>query len=310
MADWQLITGNCIDELDKLPEKSVQLVLSSPPYLWARNYGHRDQIGHEPSVKDYVDTMVKVARACRRVLKYDGVMALVLGDKYNGSGGAGGDYSETGIHSGQPKFGRFYDPTLRRKCLCMIPARVAIALSEDQWVLRSEIIWAKPDPPPQNAKDRPTSAHESIYWFSKNETYYSNMDAIVEPLLYPDAKVDHFGGNNYEKYEAAGYTGRAYDASKLKGKRKRDVWLVSHSGSHSEEHHASYPPALIEPIVLALTRPGDTVLDPFSGTATTGVVATMNGRNYIGIDIKEEYNNIGRGRLENVRYQPEFGCLS
>lgn len=195
--------------------------------------------------------MVVVFRSVRRVLKDDGTLWLNLGDSYNGSGGAGGDYSPGGLKEGQPKYPGRNEKSLKPKDLMMIPARVALALQADGWWLRSEIIWHKPNPMPESVTDRPTKSHEMIYLLAKSAKYFYDAEAIKEPSKDP---IDDRGARTAEEH-------KRFPTEKVNGIRasgvyptrnKRDVWTVT-TKPYKEAHFATFPPDLIEPCILAGT---------------------------------------------------------
>ena len=176
MSEYRVLIGDCINTLKGIPNESVDCAITSPPYFGLRDYGIDGQIGLETTIDEYISRMVEIMREVRRVLKPEGTLWLNIGDSYNGSGGAGGDYNKGGLRQGQPKYGRKNDPSLKPKDLMMIPARLAIALQADGWYLRSDIIWSKPNPMPESVKDRPARKHEYLFLLSKNRKYYYNAD--------------------------------------------------------------------------------------------------------------------------------------
>lgn len=302
-GDVRLFHGDALDVARTLADESVQTIVTSPPYFGLRDYGEDGQIGAEGSVGEYVARMVELFRELRRVLADDGTLWLNLGDSYTGSWGNQGRKADRGtqrpINTGMltpVTDGRY--PTKgsgtgsRRpgeppaKNLLGAPWRVAFALQDDGWFLRSDIIWDKPNPMPSSVRDRPTSAHEHMFLLSKSTRYFYDWEAIAE-----DAVSDRPSGNGFARPERISLDGRGQDEpwSDIGGKRnKRDVWRVA-TVPFPGAHFAVYPPDLVRPCILAGSRPGDTVLDPFSGSGTTGAVATFEGRKYIGIDLNREY---------------------
>jgi len=357
-------TGDALSVLRGLEPESVHCCVTSPPYWGLRSYlpdGHADkaaEAGAEPTPEAYVENLVAVFREVRRVLRKDGTLWLNLGDSYNGSGGAGGDYNAGGLKDGQPKYPGRKVPTLKPKDLVGIPWSVAFALRADGWYLRSEIIWNKPNPIPESVRDRPTRAHEQIFLLSKSgkaqfwthrdrdysecaaavrarpapdyrwfnaETeeevavepdgwreskewsrrnlwrgcdYFYDGDAIAEPLNCPDAAGIPFGGVKRAGGQNPTYSGNEYDASTLSGRNKRTVWTVT-TRPFKEAHFATFPPKLIEPCILAGTSATCTVLDPFFGAGTTGLVAVHAGRHCIGIELSEEYADMAARRIQD-----------
>lgn len=275
MSEVKLYLGDVSEQLRELDPESVQTIVTSPPYWALRDYGIPGQIGLESTPEEYVAKMVEVFREVWRVLRTDGTLWLNLGDSYafntKGSGGTS-KKSLAGMRFSQVKT----QPGLKPKNLCGIPWRVAFALQAEGWYLRSDIIWAKPNPMPESVTDRPTKSHEYIFLLSKAERYYYDAEAIVE-----------------------------YTATNSLTRNKRDVWTVA-TQPFPGAHFATFPPKLITPCILAGSKPGDTVLDPFNGAGTTGLVALCYGRNYIGIDINPEYLDMTRERLAEVQAQPNL----
>jgi DNA modification methylase len=323
MTTYKLLCGDVLETLKTLDTESVQCVITSPPYYGLRNYKMDGQIGLEQSPQEYIDTLVRIFREMRRVLKSNGVFWLNLGDTYS-SFKDGKQVKQTLVNSDKNDIP--FSPTrnpaimsaagLKNKDLMMLPASVAIALRNDGWYLRSEVVWAKPNPMPESVKDRPTRSHEMIYLFSKSAQYFYDNDAIKEECLWKDNRTgdrlskriqkrhvetapkphknmmdDGQQPNSFHKNRANGGKDVYYEM-----KNKRDVWTVSTSGFKGA-HFATFPPKLIVPCVLAGSREGNTILDPFSGSGTTGVVALQNGRNYVGIELNPEYVEISKRRI-------------
>jgi DNA modification methylase len=276
-ADARILVGDVRESLRGLPDGSVRTVVTSPPYWGLRDYGHDGQIGLEQTPEEYVREMVGVFREVRRVLADDGTLWLNLGDSY-GSG----------------------------KQLVGIPWRVAFALQADGWLLRQDIIWHKPNPMPESVTDRCTKAHEYVFLLTKQPRYYYDADAVSEPISVANRL-------HYDKYAAlpsrgqtkqyadrndAGNSGTQCGFSKpgLTHRNRRSVWTVT-TKPFKGAHFAVMPEALVEPCVLAGSAAGDTVLDPFSGSGTVGVVALRHGRNYIGCELNPEYADLSRKRI-------------
>ena len=309
----KVITGNALDELRSLESESVQCCVTSPPYYGLRDYGDPLQVGLESTPEFYVERLVAISREIKRVLNSNGTFWLNIGDSYAGSGrgptgstGIGTQERRQGFHSPKVKI----TPGLKPKDRMMIPARVAIALQEDGWFLRDEIVWYKPNPMPESVKDRCTKAHEMIYMLTKSRDYYFNQEAIKEP--YSPATVT--AGRSYRGQATKDYElGMAQNPGEAKrrieesifngtGANKRSVWEVNNCPS-PDEHFAAYPSALITPCILAGSKSGDTILDPFAGTGTTGKVAIQLGRNAILIELNPKYASICES---NVSTTPGF----
>lgn len=294
MSDEQrIIQGDCRAVLRTLPDESVQCIVTSPPYFGLRDYGDAGQIGLEQTPEQYVQEIVGVFREARRVLRHDGTLWLNLGDSYAAArggthqpaetlaGGAGGRTAEGERVNRGRRDG--YNPTrnaaaigLKHKDLIGIPWRVALALQADGWYLRQDVIWHKPNPMPESVTDRFTKAHEYVFLLSKSERYYFDHEAVQEP------------------------------ATGARGVRnKRSVWTVA-TKPFPGAHFATFPPELIRPCVLAGSGPGDVVLDPFSGSGTTGEVALLAQRKYLGIEVNPVYVAMATERLQRIQGQPRL----
>jgi site-specific DNA-methyltransferase (adenine-specific) len=442
-----LICGDNRQTLKTLPDKSVQCIVTSPPYFGLRDYGTAaweggdaecdhspekrggrfatpvsskqgsnkgsgtasssdcpcgairvdSQIGLESTPELYVAELVAVFRECKRVLKDDGTLFLNLGDSYwggKGQSGTRGEDNQEIRHEKGASINRGYQtlggagltrptdgkhPVIKPKDLIGIPWMVAFALRADGWYLRSDIIWAKPNPMPESVRDRPTRSHEYIFLLSKSSKYYYDYKAILEPANYDGRKKTNIeaspkngngtqtlhlnGGERWSNkivgrtekkmagtgcggdgkglhglhsgYQDADgkprhhflppiggvkkaggdnptYSGNTPEQVYVEGipaRNKRDVWFVS-TKPYKEAHFATFPPDLIEPCILAGSRIGDTVLDPFNGAGTTCVVSIKNGRDYIGLDLNPGYIELTKKRLGNVQLvirQESFG---
>jgi DNA modification methylase len=303
--------GDAWEVLRQLEDESINCCVTSPPYWGLRDYGIDGQLGLEKTPEEYVANLVSIFTQLQRVLKNDGTLWLNLGDTYA---------AYWGDKYGQPNaFGRprpenkgqttptkdspdFKNCSFKPKDLIGIPWSVALALRDDGWYLRQDIIWSKPNPMPESVKDRCTKAHEYIFLLSKNQKYYYDADVIKEPCTYPNE--GKWGGDN-----------KGYDGDQSKKARallsfvnsetrnKRSVWTCA-THPFPEAHFAVYPPALIEPCILAGCPEGETVLDPFFGSGTTGIVAYKHDRKFIGIDLSETYlKDIAIPRIEKETRQ-------
>jgi DNA modification methylase len=275
-----------------------------------------NQIGLEQTPELYVENLVSVFREVRRVLKDDGVLWLNLGDSYWGGKGQSSQawstehqdrdtlekaqHQITGKGETRPTDGKH--PIIKPKDLIGIPWMVAFALRADGWYLRSDIIWHKPNPMPESVRDRPTKSHEYIFLLSKSAHYYYDHQAIQEPFTSKPTKPRD---KRNEGYGAAFLTpvGKGFRSGYEQGARnKRDVWTVN-TKPYKGAHFAVFPDTLIEPCILAGSRVGDTVLDPFSGSGTTVAVALKHGRNGIGIDLNPAYIELTNDRLSKVQVE-------
>lgn len=271
MNGIQILQGDCRETLKTLPDNSVHCCVTSPPYFGLRDYGCDGQIGLEASPREFIDQMVTVFREVRRVLRDDGTLWLNLGDSYAGSWGAQGRPQGDGDMNGRSvasarQIGahpRFKDITgtrgkemgLKPKDLMGIPWRVAFALQEDGWWLRSEIIWHKPNPMPESVTDRPTKSHEQIFLLTKSPDYFYDYVAIQEPVsgtahsrgngINPKATVNGYKTKQNESFSGA-INGMVSE------RNKRTVWTVS-TKPYKGAHFATFPPDLIEPCILAGT---------------------------------------------------------
>lgn len=275
------------------------------------------QLGLERTPEEYVARMVEIFREVRRVLKPDGTLWLNLGDSYNGSGGAGGDYNAGGIKEGQPKYAGRNDTSLKPKDLVGIPWRVAFALQADGFYLRQDIIWHKPNPMPESVTDRCTKSHEYVFLMSKSAKYYYDGDAIKEPQA--DISIRRaFSTNNVDKRKDANnpnyaISGKAQDETyermrqsiadgnpQLRNpqlRNRRSVWTVT-TKPFKGAHFATFPRDLIRPMIQAGCPADGVVLDPFMGSGTTAIEAIYQGKRYIGIDLNSDYCAMAAKRID------------
>jgi DNA modification methylase len=286
------------EQLRLIPDASVQCCVTSPPYFGLRDYGRDGQIGLEGTPEAFVGALVEVFRDVRRTLRDDGTLWLNLGDSYARDSRVRWDST---IHTSNawkcsqamrdaPNVVR--DAGLKPKDLIGIPWRVAFALQADGWYLRQDIIWHKPNPMPESVRDRCTKAHEYVFLLSKSQSYYFDANAIKEPevcgrkrgpALHPDG-VSTNGNAGLARRESDGLRNR------------RSVWTVT-TKPFKGAHFATFPPDLIEPCILAGSKPGDVVLDPFGGAGTTALVARRHGRASVYIDLNPDYMQIAKTRL-------------
>ena len=269
-----------------------------------------EQIGIEETPEEYIERLVDVFREVKRVLKDDGTLWVNIGDTYNTN-----SYHKTKESNGYGKQGTnrgSYENTVDRptaKCckpkdLIGIPWLLAFALRNDGWYLRNDIIWHKLNPMPSPVKDRFTNSHEYIFLFSKSNKYLFNHDAVQEDSVCVDDRRDGegrllYGGKRLEGADDHAQQSFVHITDK---RNKRDVWSVS-VNSYKEAHFATYPEELILPCVLAGSNEGDTVLDPFNGSGTTGICAVRNGRKYIGIDLNKEYVDLAYSRFDETFFR-------
>ncbi len=302
-VNW--LIGDVREKLKQLADESVHCAVTSPPYFGLRDYGVAGQIGLEAMPAAFVEVMVEVFREVRRVLRKDGTLWLNLGDSYAGSNQTGGTNSkETGRRQERMIASRNTGAVpvgLKPKDLMGIPWRVAFALQADGWYLRQDIIWSKPNPMPESVTDRCTKAHEYLFLLSKSARYHYDAEAIAEPAIFA-GKVVTLGEKSLSVGQANGANVAAsgnglLDSVTVKDTRnRRSVWEVA-TAPFSEAHFATFPPALIEPCIKAGCPVGGTVLDPFGGAGTTGLVADRLQRNAILIELNPEYAAMGQRRI-------------
>ena len=270
------------------------------------------QLGLECTPEEYVAKMVEVFREVRRVLKDDAVLFLNIGDSYNGymanqratSISAHNQDARPSFESGHGK----RTNSLSAKDMVGIPWRLAFALQADGWILRQDIIWAKPNPMPESVRDRCTKSHEYLFLLSKKERYYWDQEAIREPQT---GNTHSRGKGNTPKDAPAG-SGIKSNTSFNKamasyievpgGRNRRSVWTIP-TQPYPEAHFATFPDALVEPCILAGSRLGDVVLDPFMGAGTVGVVAGKLGRKWIGIELNPDYCRMAEERIRRETAQ-------
>lgn len=292
MLTARIMVGDAVARLRELSDGSVRTCVTSPPYWGLRDYGNDGQLGLESTPQEFVENLCQVFDEVRRVLADDGSLWVNLGDTY------------------------------AEKSLAGIPWRFAFAMQDRGWYLRQDIIWAKPNPMPESVTDRCTKSHEYVFLLTKNPRYYFDHEAIKEPSSAESAAREkrgrseghknangvpgqtvhsmhkpRFGGQKYgdnDDKKFATYSGNEYVANGTRN--KRSVWTVTTKG-YKEAHFAVYPPELITPCVLAGSAEGDTVLDPFSGSGTTGEVALQNGREYIGVELNPDYAELSQRRI-------------
>lgn len=282
----KIVFGDCRDTMRRWAAEGVkaQMCVTSPPYFGLRDYGVDGQIGLEQTPEQYIVAMVEVFRCVRDVLADDGTLWVNIGDSYAGSMGGSFKSDEAwnsfqsrakekdflpGVRARTPyQRTRMQVDGCKPKDLIGIPWMLAFSLRADGWYLRQEVIWDKPNALPEPVKDRPTRSHETVFLLSKNRSYFYDRVAVQEPS--------------------------AHNAS---GKRnRRSVWSIPKQNFNGA-HFATFPPALIEPCILAGSRLGDVVLDPFMGSGTTAAVALQHGRQYLGCELNPEYGALQAERI-------------
>lgn len=300
--------GDCRDTMRRWAAEGVkvQTCVTSPPYFGLRDYGHEGQIGLEQTPDEYIAAMVEVFRCVRDVLADDGTLWLNIGDSYARQGVResdqprhwdGREKTAGSMHSTRLA----QDIGLKPKDLIGIPWMLAFALRADGWYLRQDIIWHKPNPMPESVRDRCTKAHEYIFLLSKSERYFFDSEAMKEPATNAGKRVT-LGAKSFSKGQSAGAgvtpSGNAlaefYDVPETRN--RRSVWTVT-TKPYKGAHFATFPPDLIEPCILAGSRPDDIVLDPFMGSGTTAQVAIQHSRQYLGCELNPDYKELQDKRI-------------
>lgn len=304
----------------------VQTCVTSPPYFGLRDYGHDGQIGLEQTPEQYIAAMVEVFRCVRDVLADDGTLWLNIGDSYASmqrsgrkeSPGVGAKQEmppiRTKIRWGKGGGTNFFwrIPTdeygdIKPKDLIGIPWMLAFALRADGWYLRQDIIWHKPNPMPESVRDRCTKAHEYIFLLSKSERYFFDSEAMQEPATGRDP--GNISPHKYFGERFAETKANLANVGARETRNRRSVWTVA-TRPYKGAHFATFPPALIEPCILAGSRPGDIVLDPFMGLGTTAQVALEHGRAYLGCELNPEYKALQDERISKAKDQQQEHQLS
>jgi DNA modification methylase len=304
-----ILNGDALEMLKQVPDKSIHCCVTSPPYWGLRDYGVENQLGQEETPQEYVKKLVAIFREVWRVLRDDGTLWVNLGDTYAANRPSGA-VVPTNTRNKNGHYGKMTVPEgLKPKDLIGIPWRVAFALQDDGWYLRSDIIWNKPNAMPESVKDRPTKAHEYIFLLSKSPTYYYDADAIKEPTKRP-GDIQTFGARKGREYKPTKNDPNYRNGKEQWGrtictgdkKNKRTVWNVS-TKPYKGAHFAVYPPELITPCILAGCPEGGIVLDPFFGSGTTGQAAIQNNRKYLGVELNPEYVELAKRRIEQAQPQ-------
>lgn len=330
--------GDCLTVLKTFPDEFIDCCVTSPPYWGLRDYGVSGQLGLEKTPEEYVAKMVEVFREVKRVLKKEGTAWINLGDSYASVKSRysqkpqslnGGKPQDNEFHGNKPDLYHHKEFGLKDKDLIGIPWMVAFALRDDGWWLRQDIIWHKPNPMPESVKDRCTKAHEYIFLLSKSPRYYYDYEAVLEPAtgydgrkdtkfkgsiksydgVMPGGKPQTFAQNGHERWQYKnlqddGQQPNTMHLKRLEGeeymspvRNRRSVWTIPTS-PYRGAHYATFPPKLIEPMILAGCPAGGIVLDPFVGSGTVAQVATLHRRNWIGIELNPEYIKLADKRRQ------------
>lgn len=308
----KIYCGDALQILKSFPDNAIDCSVTSPPYFGLRDYGVYGQIGLEHSPEEYINRLLDIFSEVYRVLKPEGTLWLNIGDSYAG------------------RYLNFSTDKIKPKDLIGIPWMLAFALRERGWYLRQDIIWAKPNPMPESVKDRCTKSHEYIFLLSKRSNYYFDGDAINEPIadstairMKQNIAQQHgsdrvpgktngtmkavinsrYGGKKYTEHPDIfnrTKSGKIYVAKPMRN--RRDVWNIS-TKPYKGAHFSTFPIELITPCIKAGCPKGGIVLDPFMGSGTTGCACKELRRNYIGIDINEQYCGMAEDRIANYANQ-------
>lgn len=268
--DIRVLEGDARSALTQFADDTFQCCVTSPPYWGLRDYGIVGQVGAEEDLRHYIADLVTVFRQVRRTLRKDGTLWLNIGDSYT----SGDRRWRAPDKKNQGRAMSYRPPTpqgLKPKDLIGVPWRIALALQADGWYLRSDIVWNKPNCQPESVKDRPTRAHEFIFLLSKSEDYSYDHEAIQEPAVLGQTR-----------------------------KNRRSVWNINTSGFHGA-HFAVFPPELVRLCMLAGAPPGTTVLDPFFGSGTVGLVCQEYHRKCVGIELNPQYVQMALARIEKAQ---------
>ena len=269
-SDFNLLLGDARVILPVYEDNYFQCCITSPPYWGLRDYGIEGQIGAEIQLQDYISNLVKVFREVRRTLREDGTLWLNIGDSYTS-----GNRAWRATDKKNPARAMSYRPPtpdgLKPKDLIGVPWRLAFALQDDGWYLRSDIIWYKPNCQPESVKDRPTRSHEYVFLLSKSEQYLYNYEAIKE----------HTNGG-------------------METRNKRTLWAINTQGFQGA-HFAVFPPELVKICILAGSNPTDIVIDPFLGSGTVAQVCLEYNRKCVGIELNPEYADLARERVAGIQ---------
>jgi len=297
-----ILYGDCRQTLPAFIDKA-RMCVTSPPYYGLRDYGGEEkQIGQEDTPEKYIQTLVEVFRKVRDCLTDDGTLWVNIGDTYYNYRSDGNYPKQTVARTNQdlPSFSPARGNKLeglKSKDLIGIPWMLAFALRADGWYLRQDIIWHKPNPMPESVKDRCTKSHEYLFLLSKNKKYYYDNEAIKEPAKDWGTR-DRTKGKYHNK--GTGLQPHSGLTKSYPKKNKRSVWSITNK-PYKGSHFATFPPDLIEPCILAGSQQNDIILDPFMGSGTTAMVAKNLGRYYIGCELHEDYGNLIKNRIGEVR---------
>ena len=298
-----IIIGNALDKLKELEDESIDCIITSPPYWALRDYQTEGQIGLEPTIQEYIQNLVNIFKEAKRVLKSDGTCWVNISDTYAGDKIGKTDQKMQYIpNQNQKKKVK----ELPRKSLCNIPARFSIAMQDNGWILRNEIIWYKPNAMPSSVKDRFTVDFEKIYFFTKSSNYYFNQAKEPMQKNYKEevrGSKGVIGPLNAGRRKTQAEPKKQIEDNLMRN--KRCVWTINTQRS-TYEHFAMFPKEIVETIIESGCKPKGTVLDMFLGSGTTSLVTSSMNREYVGIEITPEYAAMAKERMQNIQRR-KFG---
>lgn len=300
-----ILLGDAAEQLRTLDADSVHCCVTSPPYFGLRDYGVAGQIGQEGTPEEYIGRLVEVFREVRRVLRPDGTLWVNIGDSYTSGGRKTRDYDKK-LPARAADQRPSTPPGMKPKDLMGIPWTLAFALRSDGWYLRQDIIWHKPRCIPESVRDRCTRSHEYIFLCSKSEHYFFDAAAIKEPTAETTKvrmaqDIQHQAGSLRQPGKSNGPLKPGGDGV---ARNKRSVWNVC-PAYFKGAHFAVFPEKLVEPCILAGCPEDGIVLDPFTGSGTTGAVAKRLRRNFVGIELNPEYREMAAVRIAAAEIEYE-----
>lgn len=289
---YKIINGECLDELKKMQDNSIDCVVTSPPYWALRDYGVEKQIGNEKTFEEYISNLCDIFDEVMRVLKKDGTCFVNIADTYSGTGNKKEHKDPKNKEGRNGQYIALNSKTsVKKKSLCCIPDRFKIEMINRGWICRNEIIWHKPNAMPSSVKDRFTVDYEKIFFFVKSNKYFFNQQK--EKAKYP------FDDRGKRTDNRRGTMCNSMNGKTGEYKNKRCVWSIN-TKPFKSAHFATYPVDLIEPIISSGCKVGGIVLDPFCGAGTTCIVANRQNKKCIGIELNKEYITIAKARINKV----------
>lgn len=306
----KIYQGDCLEVLKTFEDNSIDCCVTSPPYYALRNYNVDGQIGLEETPEKYIERLTEVFMEVYRVLKPNGTLWLNIGDSYNGNKVGNTEVVKNKKVSESNDFHKKLWSGAKPKDLIGVPWMLAFSLRNAGWYLRQDIIWNKPNPMPESVKDRCTKSHEYIFLLSKNQHYYFDYEAIMEPCIDQE-RINFQSGSRVNGINKDRNDNDLWERSKTwkpkmkdnkKVRNKRTVWTINVK-PNKEAHFATYPPELVSPCILAGCSEGGIILDPFMGSGTTAIVAKKLGRHYVGVELNPDYIKIAEKRLQEYNSQ-------